>query len=336
MEKMPKPDTHQIASQSIKKVTSITIENNEAMRRHNNEKDGWYLIDDVFPQKPPDVTKPPAFIRISSPDSKLYPDHGAFGILLNLEEEGDHLRCFVWTMGNTQLVDRNTFEWFCHVNRCLCFNKNIYRILNKHYQQLELLYLQYGSGQGNAFRSIRFLSLPTTLDTVYLRELHLHATSCSLFGHFYSISSKDKMIYGVPEDTSQYLAQAVSHMQALEIIVLKNDDVDYPSLLLYEKSAYSSVYMTINDDVLPSLASHCARLKEIVIWGPHMEITGLGVVEISSSMVANQDSLTSLEVDCLLSDEQRTSLLQSSSLKNLKSLKSKDRPSLYPSNCIIC
>ncbi|KAI9248022.1 hypothetical protein BDA99DRAFT_251701 [Phascolomyces articulosus] len=246
------------------------------------------------------------------------------------ENIGD-LRCFVWTMGNSRPVDRTTFQWHCRVNRCKCFNKHVYRILNRHYQHLELLYLQFDGAHGIAFRSMRFLSLPTTLDATNLRELHLHATSCTLFGHFRSTSIKDKMVYGTADDINQYLVRAISHMPALEIISLENDYVDYDTLLMHDESAHSSiVYMTINDDVLLSLASHCIRLKEVVIWGPHMAITGWGVVEFALMTIANQGSLTLLEVDCLLSDDQVTTLLHSDSLKNLKVLKSKNRPLLYP------
>ncbi|KAI9248566.1 hypothetical protein BDA99DRAFT_525029 [Phascolomyces articulosus] len=387
---------------STKKVVAITIDNNEEMRQQYKDNGGLFFIDDSFPRKEPEITivlyekiKSLTYFKISSPTisvpstSRMYPDHGAFGIIRSLcylyldalnhknplisarvasdnmpdlrticisplaelpkeiryndrnnlsnfyvsrdnDDSGD-LRCLIWTMGNSLPADRNTFEWHCRVNRCRCFTKNMYRILSKQYHHLELLYLQYDGAHGIAFRSMRFLSLPTTLEVTHLRELHLHATSSTLFGHFCSTSIKDRTIYGTVDDMNQYLAQAVSRMPALEIIVLENDYVDYDKLLLHDMSAYSSVvYMTVNDEVLLSLASHCTQLKEVVIWGPHMEITGSGVLEFASTTVANLGSLTLLEVDCLLSDNQVTALLHSDSLKNLRALKSKDRPILCP------
>ena len=234
------------------------------------------------------------------------------------------LQCFVWTMGNTWPEDPDNFKWLCSVNRCPCYKSYVARIIAKHYQHLKLLYLQFDGQHGIAFKSIQFLS---NLEDYAknLRELHLHATSSTLFGQF-QYTDKKKRRYGSADDISHYLAQAIAHLPALEIVILENEDCS--SLILPQQESLSIVYMTIYDDVLRSLAINCTRLKEVVIWGPHMHITASGVIDFVLGTVSNQ-SLETIEIDCSLTDNEVAILLHRRSLMTkLKSLKVKDRSNL--------
>ena len=259
--------------------------------------------------------------QISSSSSSAAASH-------NIEDNDDYnnngLRCFVWTMGNTRPEDPKNFKWLCSVNTCLCVKKNAARIMAKHYQHLKLLYLQFDGQHGIAFRSIRFLSNIEDYAR-NLRELHLHATRSTLFGQF-QCTDREKQRYGSADDISHYLVQAIVHLPALEIIVLKNEDCS--SLILPQEEVSSIVYMTIYDDVLESLAINCTRLKEVVIWGPHMDITASGVTKFVQETVSNQ-SLEKIEINCSLTDDEVASLLHRRSLlTKLKSLKVKDRYNL--------
>ena len=246
----------------------------------------------------------------------------------NIEDDDDYhndgLRCFVWTMGNTRPDDPKNFKWLCSVNTCSCYKKNVARVIAKHYQHLKLLYLQFDGQHGIAFRSIRFLSNINEYAR-NLQELHLHATSSTLFGQF-QCTDTEKRHYGSADDISHSLALAIPHLPALEIIVLENEDCS--SLILSQQEASSIVYMTIYDDVLRSLAINCTRLKEVVIWGPHMHISASGVIEFVQETVSNQ-SLEKIEIDCSLTDDEVASLLHRKSLMTkLNSLKLKNRSNL--------
>ncbi|KAI9277255.1 hypothetical protein BDA99DRAFT_495263 [Phascolomyces articulosus] len=258
------------------------------------------------------------------------------------------LRCFVWTMGNSRPKDPNNFYWYCKVNKCKCFKNYVGRILEKHYQHLELLYLQYDGQHGIAFRSIRFLQTAATM-AIHLREIHFHATG-TLFAPYHR-NTKTFNHYGFVENFSQYLAEAIPHLPALEIIVLKNEEGCCLSPQQHNDKKSSTkvategvidqdvtIYMIIDDNVLQSLAKHCSRLKEVVIWGPYMNITSSAVVEFAQTAVS-VPMLELLELNCLLSDTQIETLLHFNHnscnrppfLEKLKLLKLKDRSIILPS-----